>query len=369
MNLPAPLADAHRRPSRTGVLLMNLGTPSAPTAGAIRRYLRPFLWDRRVVEVPRPIWWLILHLFILPLRPFRIAHAYRSVWTEQGSPLMAISRRQQAALQAALGAEVPVELAMTYGEPSADGALARLKAAGVTRLLVLPLYPQYSATTTAAAMDAVFRVLMADRDPPELRIIRQYHDDPGYIEALARSVESYWARHGRGEHLLLSFHGIPQRNLLRGDPYHCHCHKTTRLLAERLGVGPGSISLSFQSRLGRLPWLQPYTDEHLPALARRGLKTVDVLCPGFAADCLETLEEVAIRYAEAFMAAGGKALRYIPALNDDPAHIAALAGLVARHSAGWAASSAPEPVEARLERVAAVLPTANITATSLDRLG
>jgi protoporphyrin/coproporphyrin ferrochelatase len=357
--LPEALAAPHRRASRSGVLLLNLGTPAAPTPGAIRRYLKPFLWDRRVVEVPRPIWWMILHLFILPFRPYKLAHAYGSVWTDDGSPLLAISRRQQQALQAALGEDLPVELAMTYGEPGVAAALARLKAAGVTRLLLLPLYPQFSATTTAAAMDAVFRELMQDRDPPELRMIRQYHDAPVYIEALAASVEAHWAAQSRGDHLLLSFHGIPQRNLLRGDPYHCHCHKTARLLAARLGLAPEAISLSFQSRLGRMPWLQPYTDAHLKTLAARGIRRLDVACPGFAADCLETLEEVAIGYGKTFTEAGGQSLRYIPALNDQPVHIEALAQLVRQHSQGWPeGDTGADP--ARLDRVAAALPGLNL---------
>lgn len=357
--LPESLSAPHRRPSRTGVLLLNLGTPSAPTAGAIRRYLKPFLWDRRVVEVPRPIWWMILHLFILPFRPFKLAHAYGSVWTPEGSPLLAISRRQHQALQAALGDAITVDLAMTYGEPGVPAALERLKAAGVTRLLLLPLYPQYSASTTAAAMDAVFRELMQDRDPPELRIIRQYHDDPVYIEALARSIESQWAEHGRGDHLLLSFHGVPQRYLLKGDPYHCQCHKTARLLGERLGLSAGSMSLSFQSRLGRMPWLQPYTDEHIRQLAERGIRRLDVACPGFSADCLETLEEVAVGYGKTFTDAGGEALRYLPALNDQPVHIEALATLARQHLQGWPEGDiGADP--ARLDRVAAALPGLNL---------
>lgn len=358
MTLPQSLLGPHRRTPRVAVLLVNLGTPDAATAPAIRRYLRQFLLDKRVVEIPRLIWWLILHLAILPLRPRKLVHAYGSVWGPDGSPLMAISRRQQAALQAALGPEVIVELAMTYGNPSMDGVLSRLKAAGVTRLLVLPLYPQYSATTTAAVMDALFRRLMADREPPELRIIRQYHDDAGYIDALAESIESHWAQHGRGDHLLLSFHGIPQRNLLRGDPYHCHCHKTHRLLAERLGLGERDISISFQSRLGRMPWLQPYTDLHLRDLAARGIKRLDVACPGFSADCLETLEEVSLRYSEDFVQAGGQALRYVTALNDRPAHIDALATLARRHLQGWSAGNELSDVE-RLGRVASVLPASN----------
>lgn len=359
--LPPSLVTTHQPGRRIGVLLVNLGTPESPSPGAIRRYLRQFLSDRRVVEVPRPIWWLILNLLILPLRPFKLAKTYGSVWHKEGSPLMVISRQQHQALQVALGDTAVVELAMTYGEPSIANALARLKALGADRVLVLPLYPQYSATTTAAASDAVFRVLMQDRDPPALRLIRQYHDDPAYIEVLAQTVERHWAEQGRGDHLLVSFHGIPQRNVLRGDPYHCQAHKTERLLRERLGVDAEAMSLSFQSRLGKMPWLQPYTDQHVTQLAQRGVKQLDVICPGFAADCLETLEEVAIGYGETFTHAGGTALRYIPALNAQPAHIDMLADLVRRHLQGWGESrveSAAE-IEARLAGVARVLPGAN----------
>ncbi|WP_043110305.1 ferrochelatase [Polycyclovorans algicola] len=359
--LPDSLIAPHRRGRRIGVLMVNLGTPESPTPGAIRRYLRQFLSDRRVVEVPRPIWWLILNLLILPLRPIKLAKTYGSVWHRDGSPLMVISRQQHAALKAAMGDDAVVELAMTYGEPSVGNALARLKAQDVDRLLVLPLYPQYSATTTAAVTDAVFRVLMQDRDPPALRVIRQYHDDPGYIDALARSVERHWAEHGRGDHLLCSFHGIPQRNLLRGDPYHCQAHKTARLLRERLGLDDAAMSLSFQSRLGKMPWLQPYTDQHVTQLAQRGIKKLDVICPGFAADCLETLEEVAIGYGETFTHAGGAALRYIPALNAETDHIDYLATLTRRHLQGWDASTdAATEVDQRLANVARVLPGAHI---------
>ncbi len=360
-DLPNALLAPHRPGRRIGVVMVNLGTPESPTPGAIRRYLRQFLSDRRVVEVPRPIWWLILNLLILPLRPLKLAKTYGSVWHKEGSPLMVISRQQHAALQAALGDTAVVELAMTYGEPSIPNALAKLKAQGVDRLLVLPMYPQYSATTTAAVSDAVFRVLMQDRDPPALRIIRQYHDDPAYIEVLAQTVERHWAEHGRGDHLLVSFHGIPQRNVLRGDPYHCQAHKTERLLRERLGVDPGAMSLSFQSRLGRMPWLQPYTEEHVTKLAQRGVKQLDVICPGFAADCLETLEEVAIGYGETFTHAGGAALRYVPALNAQADHINMLADLVRRHLQGWGESrvETAAEIDARMAEVARVLPSAN----------
>lgn len=359
------IATRHRQPTRgIGVLLVNLGTPDAATATAIRRYLRQFLSDRRVVEVPRLLWWLLLNLVILPFRPRKLVEAYHAVWTPEGSPLLAVSRAQQSALQARLGADVRVELAMTYGNPGIAEALARLQAAGVDRLLLLPLYPQYSATTTAAALDSLFRLQMADRCPPALRTIRDYHDDPGYIAALAASVRKHWQLHGRGDHLLMSFHGIPQRNLLRGDPYHCHCHKTARLLAEALELPREGWSLSFQSRLGRMPWLQPYTDRRLVDLAAAGTRTLDVICPGFSADCLETLEEVTIRYNAQFQESGGAALRYIPALNAEPEHIEALAALVQCHLKGWARP--PETAETqdqRAQRALAALPDANLGRT------
>lgn len=325
----------HRQTQRSGVLLVNLGTPDAPTAPAIRRYLREFLGDPRVVEIPRALWWPILHGVILPLRPRRLTHAYSSVWTERGSPLLAIGQDQAAALQAALGDEVPVVLGMRYGNPSLAGALDELERRGARRILVLPLYPQYSATTTAAVFDAVFACLRQRRWMPELRLINSYHDDAGYIEALATSVREHWGTKGRGEHLLMSFHSIPQRCLELGDPYYCFCQKTARLLAAALGLDATQWSIGFQSRVGRARWLSPYTDVAIAALAKRGVRRLDVICPGFAADCLETLEEVALRYGEQFRVAGGEALRYIPALNARADHVAALAALARRHLGGW----------------------------------
>lgn len=351
--------QAHRTPARTGVLLINLGTPESPTAPAIRRYLRQFLSDQRVVEFPRLLWQLILNAFILPFRPAKLVHAYEKVWTPQGSPLMAISRAQQSALAQQLGPDITVGLAMTYGEPSVDRALGDMEAAGVRRVLALPLYPQYSGTTTAAAFDALFDALKRRRWMPELRTVGSYHDDPAHLEALANSVRAHWDRHGRGDRLLISFHSIPRRYLDAGDPYFCQCHKTARLLAQRLGLAPEDWAVSFQSRLGRQPWLQPYTDIVVPQLARNGVQTLDVICPGFSADCLETLEEVAIRYAEDFTAAGGRAFRYIPALNAEPEHIEALAALCRIQLQGWsqgAGESASEIAE-RVQRVESVRPS------------
>lgn len=332
--------------------MVNLGTPNAPTASAIRRYLGEFLWDRRVVELPRLGWWLVLNLLVLTLRPRRLVPAYSSVWTDEGSPLIAIARRQVAGvgerLRAEFGDRVIVELGMTYGDPSIASAIDALRARGATRLLLLPLYPQYSATTTAATFDAVWRHLMDLRRVPAVRTVDSYHDDPAYIEALAASVRRHWDTEGEAEHLLFSFHSIPRKCLERGDPYHCLCQKTARLTAEALGLAPGRWSLSFQSRISRQPWLKPYTDLVIKQLAESGVRTLDVICPGFSADCLETLEEVSIRYHEDFAAAGGGSLRYIPALNDHPEHLDLLTGLLRRELTGWVPQGFQPPSEATL---------------------
>jgi ferrochelatase len=332
-------AFLHGQVDRAGVLLVNLGTPDAPTPKALRRYLAEFLWDPRVVELPRPLWWLILHGVILRLRPPRSARAYRKVWTEQGSPLLVISQRQRSALQAALDERVPggspVELAMRYGRPAIRDALAALRRAGVRRLLVLALYPQYSATSTASVFDAVVDELKTWRWLPELRFVNRYGDDAGYIQALRERIERHWSGHGRGERLLFSFHGLPRRCLLQGDPYHCQCHGTARRLAEALGLDETRWRVAFQSRFGREEWLRPYTDQVLRDWAGEGVRSVDVVCPGFAADCLETLEEIAMQNRAVFLQAGGERFAYIPALNDEPAHIQALSELVMRHMQGW----------------------------------
>ncbi len=322
-----------------GVLLTNLGTPEAPTVRAVRRYLAEFLADPRVVEAPRWAWLALLHGVILRVRPRRSAAAYAKVWTERGSPLLAISRDQREALAAVLEAAGPgryrVALAMRYGRPAIAEVLAELLEGGVRRLLVLPLYPQYSATTTASTFDALAAALAGHRRLPDLRFVAGYHDHRPYIEALAASVEERWRAGGRGERLLLSFHGLPERYRRAGDPYYDQCLATARLLGERLGLGEDGLTVSFQSRVGREAWLRPYTDELLLEWARQGIGRVQVLCPGFAADCLETLEEIAEQNAEAFTAAGGGRLEYIPALNARRDHIAALAALVEAHCAGW----------------------------------
>jgi ferrochelatase len=344
----------HDALERLGVLLINLGTPDSPSAPHVRRYLREFLWDRRVVEMPRALWWLVLNLIILNTRPRRSAAAYAKVWTDAGSPLLVISQRQQRALQAALErhlrAPVSVTLAMRYGRPSIASGLEALRKAGARRVLVLPLYPQYSATTTASTFDAVTRVLRDWRWLPELRFINHYHDHPAYIDALADSVRRHRAQYGEPDRLLMSFHGIPTDYFLAGDPYFCECQKTARLLAEALDLPPQGWQVSFQSRLGPKQWLQPYTDQTLRALAAEGVKAVHVVCPGFSADCLETLEEIAMENRQTFLEAGGEHYRYIPCLNDHPQHIDALTGLVDHHTQGWLPPSETLQREALAQR-------------------
>ncbi len=345
----------HDSIEQLGVLLVNLGTPDAPTTPALRKYLAEFLWDPRVVETPRWLWWLVLHGIILRVRPRRSAAAYREVWTEQGSPLLVHSRRQTEALQAELTRRLPgrisVRLGMRYGQPSIRGALKSLHQAGCRRLLVLPLYPQYSATTTASVFDAVVDDLKGRRWIPELRLVNQYHDDPGYVRVLANSIRESWATRRQSERLLFSFHGIPRRYLLNGDPYHCQCQKTARLVAETLNLASDSWAVSFQSRVGREEWLRPYTDELLKRWGAGGVKSVDVLCPGFAADCLETLEEIAILNRDFYQEAGGETFNYIPCLNDRSEHVEVLAALVAKHAQGWPQASENWDAEATKTQV------------------
>jgi len=339
--LPEP-AFPHDKAGRTAVLLVNLGTPDAPEAAPVRAYLKEFLSDPRVVEIPRLVWWLILNGIILRVRPRKSAEKYASIWTPQGSPLKFWSEQQAALLRGYLGErgfDVEVALAMRYGRPSIAETLAALRERRVERLLLLPMYPQYSATTTATVFDEVHRELTRTRNVPEVRWIKHFHDHPGYIAALADGVRRYWKQHGRaqdeGGKLVMSFHGVPRRTLDLGDPYHCECHKTGRLLAEALGLGRDEYVVSFQSRFGKAEWLQPYTAPLLQQLGREGAKRVDVVCPGFVADCLETLEEISMEGKEEFTEAGGGAYHYIPCVNDSPAFINALADLVALHTQGW----------------------------------
>jgi ferrochelatase len=332
----------HGTAARTAVLLVNLGTPDAPTAGALRRYLAEFLSDPRVVEIPRLPWWLILHGVVLRTRPAKSAAKYATVWMPEGSPLAVWTARQATLLAAALGPVVLVRHAMRYGQPAVATVLAELRAEGATRVLVLPLYPQYAAATTASANDAVMAWARDQRRQPEWRFVNHYHDDAGYIGALASRVRAHWQSHGRGDKLVLSFHGVPERSLRLGDPYHCECHVTGRLLAERLGLSSGEWTVTFQSRFGKAKWLEPYTEPTLRQLASQGVKRVDVMCPGFAADCLETLEEIAQEARAAFIQAGGREFHYIECLNDQPEWIAALAALAQRHLQGWDIARPPE---------------------------
>ncbi len=328
---PKVAASPHGSVPKTAVLLLNLGTPDAPTTSAVRRYLAEFLSDSRVVERPRWFWLPILYGIILQIRPRRSAHAYRLVWSAQGSPLEVNTRELAAAVQEALDSShknLVVRHAMRYGRPAIGSVMRELATAGVTRFLVLPLFPQYSATTTAAAFDAVTEELRKWRRVPQLRWIDDYHDDPRHIDALARSVEVFRGQHGGDGYLLLSFHGLPQSYVRAGDPYFDQCHTTARLLTERLNLGEDRIGISFQSRLAGEPWLMPYTDKVLEELPAKGTKHVQVLCPGFAVDCLETLEEIALRNKETFIDAGGELFDYIPALNADPVHVAMVSAIV-----------------------------------------
>jgi ferrochelatase len=338
MRFAAEPAHSHDKPERSAVLLVNLGTPDAPTAAAVRRYLAEFLSDPRVVEIPGIVWRPILHGVVLRVRPSKSAAKYASIWTNEGSPLLVWTRKQVARLLGSLGERghaVLVQAAMRYGQPSIASALDTLKAQGATRVLVLPMYPQYAAATTGSTCDAVSAWARGVRRVPELRMVNQFHDDAGLVDALAARVSEHWMREGRGRMLVMSFHGLPARSLDLGDPYHCQCLKTARLLAERLGLQQDQYKVTFQSRFGRARWLQPYTDATLRQLARAGHERVDVICPGFTADCLETLEEIAIEGRNVFLTAGGKEFHAIACLNDSPAWIDALAKLAIRHMQGW----------------------------------
>jgi len=328
----------HGAPIKTGIVLVNLGTPAAPTPAAVRTYLKQFLSDPRVVEIPKALWWLILHGVILPRRPKKSAAKYASIWTAEGSPLQVNTEKQAKLLRGYLGArghDVQVAHAMRYGDPSLPQVLQRLKVEGCDRLLILPLYPQYSGTTTASVFDAVFRHYLRERHVPELRLVKHYHDHEGYLLALKHSVLAAWDMAQRPEKLIMSFHGVPQRTLALGDPYFCECHKTARLLATHLGLSENQYIVTFQSRFGKAQWLQPYTTATLIELARAGTKRVDVICPGFASDCLETLEEIAIEARHDFLAAGGREFNYIACLNDSAAWMTALAEIAEQHMIGW----------------------------------
>jgi ferrochelatase len=328
----------HGQVPRTAVLYCNLGTPDAPTPVEVRRFLAEFLGDPRVVEVPRFIWLMILHGIILRVRPAKSAAKYASIWLKEGSPLKIWTEKQAKLLQGWLaqrGHDVQVRYAMRYGSTSIASQLDALKAAGTTRVLILPAYPQYSATTTASLFDAVYQWAGRTRNLPELRFVNHYHDDASYIAALAARVKKHWTDHGRPEVLVMSFHGVPQRTLHLGDPYHCECFKTARLLADQLGLNKDQFKVTFQSRLGRAKWLEPYTEPTLIAMGKAGVKRVDVVCPAFTSDCLETLEEINMEARVAFLSSGGQEFHYIPCLNDDSAWITALCNIAEQHLAGW----------------------------------
>ena len=329
----------HGELQKTGVLLINLGTPDAPTTQALRPYLKEFLSNPRVIEVPRLIWWPILHGFILPFRPKKSAEKYALIWTSEGSPLKVHTERQTALLAEALQADssptLMVEYAMNIGNPSVTSVLNKMQNAGCDRILVIPLFPQYAASSTAAAMDAVFAALSQMRNMPAIRTVKQYHDHPDYITALAQNVRDYWDQHGKPDKLIISFHGVPRKNLDKGDPYHCFCHKTGRLLAEALQLGQEQYQVCFQSRFGRAQWLQPYTAETLKQLGKAQTNRIDIVCPGFVSDCLETLEEIAIEGKKIFTEAGGKDYHYIPCLNERDDWITALSNITKSNLSGW----------------------------------
>ncbi len=331
----------HAVTPRLGVLVTNLGSPQRADKKAVRPYLKEFLSDPRVVEIPRLLWWLILNVVILNIRPARSARAYQRIWTDEGSPLLVNSRRQAQALQKLLherhGERVVLDHAMRYGEPALPDVVQSMIDRGVTKLLLLPLYPQYSCATTASTFDALAQDFTRRRWLPELRFVASYHDHPSYIRALADSIRAHRAAHGDAQKLVFSYHGEPRSYLDKGDPYHCQCLKTTRLVATELGLDEAAYVSTFQSRFGKAQWLQPYTDKTLQALAAEGVHSVQVICPGFSSDCLETLEEIDMENRELFLQAGGERFEYIPCLNDSAAHITALGDIVEQELATWLA--------------------------------
>lgn len=335
----------HGAQQRTAVIFANLGTPDAPTASALRRYLREFLSDPRVVEIPRLVWLPILYGAVLPFRSRKSAEKYASIWYPTGSPLRVHTELQTQALTKLLqerGHDVLMRFAMRYGTPGLASVMEEVKSLGAERILILPAYPQYSGTTTASLMDVAYAIQQTWRNQPELCSLKHYHDHPGYIAALRDSVLAYWEQHRRGDKLVMSFHGVPKRTLELGDPYHCECLKTGRLLAEALGLNQDQYVVTFQSRFGKAEWLQPYTAPTLQQLARQGVGRVDVMCPGFVADCIETLEEIAIEAQHDFLAAGGHAFHYIPCLNESPTWIAVLADLAEQAMSGWPTRADPD---------------------------
>jgi ferrochelatase len=346
---PEPKRDLDRtsrfiswpKPFKTGgvgVILVNLGTPDEPTAPAIRKYLREFLSDPRVIEIPKLLWWPILNGPILMARPRKLVPRYKSVWMEGGSPLMVYTQRQTEGLRklfAQRGLAIEVETGMRYGQPSIKDAMLRLRERGCEHLLVVPLYPQYASSTTATVVDEVARVASHMRDQPALRFIKRFHTDPAFIRPLGDKIAAFWQEHGKPQKLVMSFHGLPRQCVDMGDPYCRDCYETARALAQYLGLSDGAYQVTFQSRFGPAKWLEPYTEPTLQKLAQQGVTEIDVVCPGFLADCLETLEEIQVEVCETFMHAGGKRFRYIPALNDDQAWVTSLADMVLSHLQGW----------------------------------
>ncbi len=332
-------AFKHGSLARTGILLVNLGTPDAPTPSALRSYLKEFLSDPRVVEIPKPLWWMILNGIVLNVRPKKSAKKYASIWTAEGSPLKVHTEKQLKLLRGWLGERIKsplrIEYGMRYGQPSMADGLDKLKSSGCDRILILPLYPQYAASSTGTAIDAIAQHVARVRNQPALRTVKHFHDHPAYINALAANIRDYWQREGRPDLLVMSFHGLPRYTLDKGDPYHCECQKTGRLLVERLGLDKEQYRLTFQSRFGKAEWLTPYTDKTLEELGKAGIHRVDVVCPGFVADCLETLEEIAQEGRDSFLGAGGISFHYIPALNETPAWIDALGNIALENLGGW----------------------------------
>ena len=356
MPLSDPTGYQHGSPPQTAILLVNLGTPDAPTAPALRRYLGEFLSDPRVVEIPKPVWWLILNGIILPIRSSKSAAKYASVWTERGSPLQtgtADLTQAVAAEMGQLGHHVQVRYAMRYGNPSVASVLDDLARQNVTRVLLVPLYPQYCAATTASTLDAVTAWMRRSRRVPELRVLNHFHDVPVYIEALAQKIEAQWQERGKPGKLVMSFHGMPARTLKLGDPYHCECHKTGRLLAERLGLQRADYEVTFQSRFGKQEWLKPYTEPTLRKLAQEGVSRVDVVCPGFSVDCLETLEEIAMEGKQAFLSSGGQVFHYIDCLNAEPHWAQGFSQMLASHLQGWDTTTLPDTAKLASSRALA----------------
>lgn len=340
----------HNYQPKVGILLANLGTPDEPTAKALRPYLKQFLSDTRVIEIPRAIWWFILNGIILNTRPKKSAEKYAMVWSKEGSPLLVHGQKQAKLLQGFLSQHIKspyvVELGMSYGNPSIASAIEKLTAQQCSKILVFPLYPQYAASSTASALDAVWRVLLKTRNVPAIRTIRNYHDHPAYIKALEQSVREHWSLNGKPEKLVMSFHGVPKFHLLKGDPYHCECHKTARLLAEALEINQDQYAIAFQSRFGRQEWLKPYLANTLETLGKQKTKRIDVVCPGFSSDCLETLEEIAMEGKHIFQSNGGGDYQYIPALNERESWIHAMCEIALDNLQGWASTEWDE-VEAK----------------------